>query len=40
MGDFYEAFDDEARELARILVVAITKRNSRIMAGIPYHSLE
>ncbi|HEY0079542.1 MAG TPA: DNA mismatch repair protein MutS [Pyrinomonadaceae bacterium] len=45
IGDFYEAFDDDARLLARELGIVLTSkpmgRNLRIpLAGVPYHSLE
>ncbi|HEX7178045.1 MAG TPA: hypothetical protein VF240_22500, partial [Pyrinomonadaceae bacterium] len=45
LGDFYEAFDDDARILARELDIVLTSRqmgrNTRVpLAGIPYHSLE
>lgn len=44
MGDFYEAFDDDAEILARDLDIVLTAREMgrglRIpMAGIPYHAL-
>ncbi len=41
MGDFYEMFLEDAKEAAKILDIALTKRqNSVPMAGIPYHSTE
>ncbi len=45
IGDFYEAFDDDARLLARELDIALTSKpmgkNVRVpLAGIPHHSLE
>ncbi len=45
IGDFYEAFDDDARLLARELDIVLTSkpmgRNVRVpLAGIPHHSLE
>ncbi len=45
IGDFYEAFDDDARLLARELGIVLTSkplgRSLRVpLAGIPYHSLE
>ena len=45
IGDFYEAFDDDARLLSRELNIVLTSkpmgRNLRVpLAGIPYHSLE
>lgn len=45
IGDFYEAFDDDARILARELDIVLTSKpmgkNIRIpLAGVPHHSLE
>src|SRR5918911_451674 len=45
IGDFYEAFDDDARLLARELDIVLTSKpmgkNVRVpLAGVPYHSLE
>lgn len=45
LGDFYEAFDDDARLLSRELDIALTSKpmgkNMRVpLAGIPFHSLE
>ena len=45
IGDFYEAFDDDARLLARELDIVLTSkpmgRNVRVpLAGVPHHSLE
>ncbi|HYE14955.1 MAG TPA: DNA mismatch repair protein MutS, partial [Pyrinomonadaceae bacterium] len=45
IGDFYEAFDDDARVLARELDIVLTSkpmgRNVRVpLAGVPHHSLE
>lgn len=45
IGDFYEAFDDDARILARELDIVLTSKHigksTRVpLAGIPYHSLE
>jgi MutS domain I len=37
LGDFYEVFFDDARTLAPILNVALTKRGGTPMAGFPYH---
>lgn len=37
MGDFYEAFDEEANVMSRELNIALTTRNGRYMAGIPMH---
>jgi DNA mismatch repair protein MutS len=45
LGDFYEAFDDDARLLARELDIVLTSKpmgkNVRVpLAGVPFHSLE
>jgi DNA mismatch repair protein MutS len=45
IGDFYEAFDDDARLLARELDIVLTSKpmgkNTRVpLAGVPFHSLE
>jgi DNA mismatch repair protein MutS len=40
MGDFYEAFFDDAKILASITDVTLTSRQSIPMAGIPFHSAE
>jgi len=45
IGDFYETFDDDAREASRILGIALTRKhvgNGRTLplAGIPHHALE
>ena len=45
IGDFYEAFDDDARRLARELDIVLTSkpmgRGIRVpLAGVPHHSLE
>jgi DNA mismatch repair protein MutS len=38
LGDFYELFFEDAREGAQLLNVALTKRGSVPMCGIPYHA--
>jgi len=45
MGDFYEAFDDDAHTLSKVLGIALTARESgeggkAPLAGIPHHSLD
>ncbi len=40
LGDFYEMFFDDAKEASSILNVALTKRNSVPMCGIPYHAAD
>lgn len=41
-GDFYETYDDDAEETARILGITLTKRAGvgTRMAGFPYHALD
>jgi len=44
MGDFYEAFFEDAVTISRVLDIALTSRdkgpNKTPMAGLPYHALE
>ncbi len=40
MGDFYEAFYDDATLVARELDIALTKRQNIPMAGVPFHSCD
>ncbi len=40
LGDFYEMFFDDAVEAAPILGVALTRRNSVPMCGVPHHAAE
>lgn len=40
LGDFYEMFDDDAQEGARLLGITLTQRNGQPMAGIPYHAAD
>ena len=40
MGDFYEAFHDDAVTVARELEVTLTKRQDIPMAGVPCHTCE
>ncbi len=45
MGDFYETFFDDARDLARLTGVALTSRDAKSdnpvpLAGVPHHALE
>ena len=41
-GDFYETYEDDARECAKALGITLTKRQSDgvAMAGFPYHALD
>ncbi len=38
LGDFYEMFESDAREVSSILNLTLTKRNKIQMCGIPYHA--
>ena len=38
LGDFYEMFDEQAREVSAILGLTLTARNGTPMCGIPYHA--
>jgi len=38
LGDFYELFGDDAKDASSILNVALTKRGSMPMCGVPYHA--
>ena len=38
LGDFYEMFFEDAQDGAKILNVALTKRGTTPMCGIPYHA--
>lgn len=40
LGDFYEMFFQDARDGAKLLNVALTKRKETPMAGVPYHALD
>ncbi len=40
LGDFYEAFEDDAILLAKELEIVLTKRQETPMAGIPAHTCE
>lgn len=40
MGDFYEAFYDDAVRLSQELDLTLTKRQEIPMAGVPYHAAE
>lgn len=41
-GDFYECYDEDAKECAKVLGITLTKRNSdgTVMAGFPHHALD
>lgn len=38
LGDFYEMFGDQAREISALLGLTLTARNGEPMCGVPYHS--
>ncbi len=38
LGDFYEMFEEDARQASSILNVTLTSRNGIPMCGIPYHA--
>ncbi|HOC28792.1 MAG TPA: DNA mismatch repair protein MutS [Treponemataceae bacterium] len=38
LGDFYEMFNEDAREVSRLLNLTLTQRGGYPMCGIPYHA--
>jgi DNA mismatch repair protein MutS len=40
LGDFYEMFFDEAKEVSQLLDLTLTKRQDTPMCGIPFHSAD
>jgi DNA mismatch repair protein MutS len=38
LGDFYEMFEQDAREVSKLLNLTLTQRNGVPMCGIPYHA--
>lgn len=38
LGDFYEMFDEQAREVSALLGLTLTKRHEIPMCGIPFHA--
>ena len=38
LGDFYEMFDEQAREVSALLGLTLTQRNGIPMCGIPFHA--
>lgn len=40
LGDFYEAFFDDAKTISKTLQLVLTSRNGNDMAGIPHHALD
>ena len=39
-GDFYEAYEDDAKVCADVLGIVLTKRDDIYMAGFPHHALD
>jgi DNA mismatch repair protein MutS len=40
LGDFYEIFFDEAKDVAQLLDLTLTKRQGMPMCGVPHHAAE
>jgi len=40
LGDFYEAFGADAKEMATLLNLTLTTRKNVPMTGVPYHALD
>ncbi|MDP9254115.1 MAG: DNA mismatch repair protein MutS, partial [Verrucomicrobiota bacterium] len=40
LGDFYELFFEDAKEASALLNVALTRRNTVPMCGVPYHAAQ
>ncbi len=40
LGDFYEMFEQDAREVSALLDLTLTQRNGVPMCGIPYHAAQ
>ncbi|MCR5291042.1 MAG: DNA mismatch repair protein MutS [Treponema sp.] len=38
VGDFYEMFDDDAKQVSRLLNLTLTHKGDNPMCGIPYHA--
>ena len=39
-GDYYEAYDADAKDCASILGLTLTKRKEMPLAGFPFHALD
>lgn len=39
LGDFYEMFDDDAKQVSSLIGLTLTSRNGQPMCGVPYHSV-
>ena len=40
LGDFYEMFETDAVEAAKILNITLTHRNGILMCGVPHHAAQ
>ena len=40
LGDFYEMFEEDAKQAAKVLGIVLTARHGTPMCGIPYHAVE
>ena len=40
LGDFYEMFEEDAKQAAKVLGIVLTSRHGTPMCGIPYHAVE
>ena len=40
VGDFYEAYGEDAKIAADVLGITLTKRKDEIMAGFPHHAID
>ena len=39
-GDFYETYEDDARTVAQVCGITLTRKNDNDMAGFPHHALD
>jgi DNA mismatch repair protein MutS len=40
LGDFYEMFDEDAKQVSALIGLTLTHRNGQPMCGVPYHASE
>ena len=40
LGDFYEMFNEDAKEASALLNVTLTKRQETPMCGVPFHAAD